>query len=75
MIDSKNWLFFRICFISLTENGAKKEEKFIKTSDKGVNYPPMRTLDEEWKSKNKDTFICYSCSEGIFYFMNCSINQ
>jgi hypothetical protein len=70
MINSKSWLFFRICFISLTEKASKKEEKSIETSDKGRNYSPMRTLDDDWQSKNKDTFVCYSCSEGLFYFMN-----
>jgi hypothetical protein len=70
MIHSKSWLFFRICFISLTENEPKNEEKPKKTSDKEANYLSIRTLDDDWKSKNRDTFICYSCSEGLFYFMN-----
>jgi hypothetical protein len=30
-------------------------------------FKGLDTINEQWLKLNKDTFICFSCSEGLFF--------
>jgi hypothetical protein len=34
---------------------------------KKSEFKELDTIDEQWLQQNKDTFICFSCSEGLFF--------
>jgi hypothetical protein len=34
---------------------------------KNTELNKMDTIDKLWLEQNKDTFICFSCSEGLFF--------
>jgi hypothetical protein len=34
--------------------------------NKITEFNKMDTIDKQWLQLNKDTFICFSCSEGLF---------
>jgi hypothetical protein len=35
--------------------------------NKKSGFKELDTIDEQWLQQNKDTFICFSCSEGLFF--------